>query len=76
MRPSSKANLLLLYRLAAGWLFWPALLIVLPKWLSKTRHHKGQRMAFLRLMLRAISDGLSRRLTATHADVLRMSGEG
>ncbi len=32
-------NLLFLYRMAAGWMFWPALLVVLPKWLLKLRHH-------------------------------------
>ena len=28
-------NLLLLYLMAAGWLFFPALVAVLPKWLLK-----------------------------------------
>ena len=66
-------NLLLLYRLSAGWLFWPCLLVVLPKWLSKTRYHSGERRAFLRLMSHAIVDGLLRRLSKTHPQVMRLA---
>ena len=66
-------NLILLYRLAAGWLFWPCLLIVLPKWLMKTRHHHGERRAFLRLMTKAIVDGLLWRLDETHSNITRMA---
>lgn len=67
-------NLLLLYRLAAGWLFWPACLMILPKWLLKIRHHKGQRAACLALMRRAIRDGLRGRLDTSHAQVLALAG--
>ncbi len=67
-------NLLLLYRQAAGWLFWPALLIVLPKWLAKVRHHTGVRRQFLGLMLRAIRDGLLRRTGQPLARVKIWSG--
>ncbi len=67
-------NLLLLYRMAAGWLFWPALLIVLPKWFSKVRHHSGSRRAFLRLMSRAVFDGLFNRLDVSHDAVKRLAG--
>ncbi|MGR3621456.1 glycosyltransferase [Pseudophaeobacter sp.] len=66
-------NLLLLYRMAAGWLFWPVLLLVVPKWLSKLRAHPGERRAFLRLMLRAIRDGLLRRRAVPHAAVLELA---
>lgn len=69
-------NLLLLYRMAAGWLFWPALLVVLPKWLLKARQHGGGRGAFLRLMGYAVRDGLLRRTAVQHDRVLQMSGEG
>ncbi|MFQ5437983.1 MAG: glycosyltransferase [Paracoccaceae bacterium] len=51
-------NLLFLYRMAAGWLFWPALLIILPKWALKGRQHAGERRAFFGLLLRAVRDGL------------------
>ena len=63
-------NLLMLYRLAAGWMFWPALLVVLPKWLLKTRDHSGQRRVFLALMARAIRDGLAQRTAIPHTTVL------
>jgi len=63
-------NLLLLYRQAAGLWFWPALLVVLPKWILKVRHHPGVRCAYLRLTWRAIWDGLTRRLGRAHSDVL------
>lgn len=62
-------NLLIVYRRSAGWLFWPALLVVLPKWLLKVRHHRGERRAYLRLLGRAVADGLRTRLDATLAEV-------
>lgn len=68
-------NLLLLYRMAAGALFWPALLVVVPKWLWKVRHHDGQRAIFLNLMMRALRDGLWRRTNVDHARVLTWAGE-
>lgn len=63
-------NLLMVYRMAAGWLFWPALLAVLPKWLLKTGHHRGERATYLRLLARAVRDGLQRRVDVPHARVL------
>jgi GT2 family glycosyltransferase len=67
-------NLLLLYRMAAGMMFWPALLVVLPKWVLKLRDHpKEERSAFLRLMRRAIGDGLRRRVVTRHADILTLA---
>lgn len=62
-------NLLLLYRLAAGWLFLPVLLVILPKWISKARLHCGERRAFWRLLRRAIWDGLLQRREISHAEV-------
>lgn len=69
-------NLLLLYRLAAGWLFWPALLLVLPKWLLKLRDHRGERRAFLRLLSRAVADGLLGRTGVDHARILTLAVTG
>lgn len=68
-------NLLMLYRRAAGVFFWPALCLVLPKWLLKTRHHPGQRRAYLRLTRLAIWDGLRRRVGRSHAEVIAAAGE-
>ncbi|WP_380054342.1 glycosyltransferase [Falsihalocynthiibacter sp. SS001] len=63
-------NLLMLYRLAAGVFFWPALLFIIPKWLFKIRDHKDDRALFLSLMLRAIRDGILRRRDVRHTQVL------
>lgn len=62
-------NLLLLYRAAAGPLFWPLLLVVLPKWLLKARAHRGDRRVFLRLLRHAVADGLRRDTTRGLPDV-------
>lgn len=63
-------NLMLLYRLAAGWMFWPALLVIIPKWLWKTLDHRGESKTFLGLMLRAIRDGLLKRTDVPHGQVV------
>ncbi|WP_245513830.1 glycosyltransferase [Antarcticimicrobium luteum] len=67
-------NLLFLYRMAAGRLFWPALLMVLPKWLLKLCHHPGERITFLRLLGRAVADGLRGRAHRPHGEVLALAG--
>lgn len=67
-------NLLLFYRLAGGWRFWPAFALLLPKWAAKARHQPaGERRAFLRLLMRAVRDGLTGRLDVAHADVLALA---
>lgn len=67
-------NLLMLYRMAAGWLFWPALLVVVPKWLLKVRHHSGERRAFAGYVLRGLRDGLLRRTDVPHERVKGWQG--
>lgn len=69
-------NLLLLYRLAAGWMFWPALCLIVPKWLWKTRAHGGERRLYLALLWRAVRDGLEQRTDVAHADVQRWALTG
>ncbi len=64
-------NALILYRFAAGWLFWPICLVVLPRWLWRIRAYPGQRRGFLRLFLRGVWHGLRQRKCCAHADVLR-----
>lgn len=66
-------NLLLLYRQAAGLWFWPALLLIVPKWVSKLRHYKGQRRIVAGLIWRAVRDGLLRRTSVPHTRVLEWS---
>ena len=63
-------NLLLLYRMAAGWMFLPVLLVIVPKWLLKARFHQGERLLFLALIGRALRDGLMRRTNIAHETVL------
>lgn len=63
-------NLLMVYRRAAGVFFWPALLVVVPKWVIKIRGHAGERRAFARLMSRAIWHGLRRKTDVPHGQVV------
>ncbi|MBN8292998.1 glycosyltransferase [Rhodobacter sp. NTK016B] len=64
-------NLLILYRIATGVFFVPVLMLYLPRWLLRLRHHKGERGTFLRLFGLAIADGLRRRTERSHAEILR-----
>lgn len=63
-------NALILYRYAAGWLFWPICLLVIPRWVLRFRAYRGQSRTFLRLFLRGIHDGLAQRTSCSHAQVL------
>jgi GT2 family glycosyltransferase len=69
-------NLLLVYRRAAGPLFWLLLPLVIPKWLLKGRGYGPDRAAFDRLTRMAIRDGLRGRRDRTHADILRAAAGG
>lgn len=69
-------NMLMFQRRAAGAWFWPALLVVVPRWLGRVRAHPGQRVAFLRLMALALADGLAGRVGRPHAEVLTRAGQG
>jgi GT2 family glycosyltransferase len=62
-------NAILLYRLAAGWLFWPVMMLRLPKWWLAARHYGADAEGFRRLLRRAISDGISGRLSNPPEDV-------
>lgn len=66
-------NLLILYRMAAGWLFAPVALLYVSKWLLNIRHYKGERGLFWRLFWRAIVDGLLRKTKRSHAEVTDLS---
>ena len=62
-------NLLLVYRAVAGAFFWPALFVIVPKWLwSAARHPEGGGRA-LRLMARALRDGVAQRTSIPHERV-------
>jgi GT2 family glycosyltransferase len=66
-------NLLILYKMAAGLMFWPTMLVILPKWLLKTRSHEGERLAFLKLLSLATLDGIFGRRKRVHKQVLRIA---
>jgi len=51
-------NGLILYHETAGFLFWPALLIILPKWLLNGRLYGGDRWRYFRLLWLAVWDGM------------------
>lgn len=67
-------NLLMLYRLAAGWMFVPVLVVLLPRWLLKTVDHEGERWRFFGLLLRATRDGVLGRTGVSHDTVLVWAG--
>jgi len=68
-------NLILVYRAAAGLWVWPALAVIVPKWLwSAARHPEGGGRA-LPVMARALRDGILRRTGVDHARVRRWGGE-
>lgn len=64
-------NLLMLYRRAAGLWFWPALFVVLPKWLWKTTRQGAHKGTYLRLLARAVRDGLTGRVGGKKPEGLR-----
>jgi len=66
-------NLLFLYRMAAGGLFWLSLLAIIPKWLLKSRDYGTERRIFLRLLGRAILDGVMQRKHLSHDRVMDMA---
>ncbi len=68
-------NLLMVYRRAAGAMFWPALLVILPRWVAKARHHRGDRAAYLRFLWRAVADGLRARTAVAHEEIVARSPE-
>lgn len=68
-------NLLMVYRKCSG----PWFLLVGPaaagKWLLKLRYYKGQRLSYLRLVTRALLDGLASRTEVDHRRVLQWANE-
>lgn len=55
-------NAILLYRQAAGPLFWPVLLLRLPRWARMARHYGDDAPEFRRLFWHAVRDGVAGRL--------------
>jgi GT2 family glycosyltransferase len=51
-------NGLILYRKASGWMFWPLLLVVVPKWIWNGRLYGANRRKYYRLLACAVVDGV------------------
>lgn len=68
-------NGLLMYRKAAGILFWPLLLVVGVKWLLTARRYGEDRAVYLRLLRLAVWDAVQLRIDRTYAEVRELSGE-
>lgn len=67
-------NLMLLYRQLSGRLFWAVMLLYLPRWAMRARHHRGERGRFLRIYALAVRDGFARRLDRPHAEIVDRAG--
>ena len=61
-------NAIWTYQLAAGWLFWLVLPVVLAKWALKGRFYKTQKRVYFRLLWQALKDGLFRKKIRSHQD--------
>ena len=66
-------NALIAYRVAAGWLFWPLVPVLLIKWRRKARDYEQDSARFRLILGLAIRDGLVRRLDRPHAEVLALA---
>ena len=66
-------NGLLMYHQAAGLMFWPLLLLVVPKWWLAGRRYGDERAVYSRLMRRAVRDAVLRRTELAHDEVLALA---
>jgi len=67
-------NGLLAYRVAAGPLmFWPVLLVVVPKWAFKARAYGPEWRGYLRLLALAVADALRDRRDRPHRQILALA---
>lgn len=66
-------NLLFVYHSAAGLLFWPALLIIIPKWISKVFYYDEDRGLYLKTLAMACLDAARGKLNRSHAEVVKRS---
>ncbi|WP_106205328.1 glycosyltransferase [Aliiruegeria haliotis] len=66
-------NGLLVYRFAAGMLFWPVLLLILTKWLSAGRHYGDARRAYYKMLWHGVRDGIIGKRSRPHAEVTMLA---
>ena len=60
------------YRAAAGGWFWLVAPVILLKWTLMARHYGPERGTYLRLLLRAIHDGITVRRDVPHHEIIRL----
>jgi GT2 family glycosyltransferase len=68
-------NLLLVYRKAAGPLFWPVVMLIVPRWLAMSAHYGTEAGAYRVLLKRAIRDGIRRDTSTSHEEVLQLAAD-
>lgn len=66
-------NGLLVYRMAAGILFWPAMICVLLKWLIAGRRYRVGRSAYYRMMWHGLKDGIVGRRNRPHSEITSLA---
>lgn len=66
-------NGLLMYRAAAGVLFWPLLLLLAVKWHLAAGRYGADRATYLRLTRRALVDAVLGRVRCSHDEVLALA---
>ena len=66
-------NLMLVYRSVAGMWFWPALLLILPKWLMKARFYERDWALYVKLLGVAVFDALRGNLNRSHGEVVALA---
>ncbi len=69
----SVRNGLLVYRFAAGFFFWPVILMIMLKWLLAGRHYGAARRSYYRMTWLGIRDGILGRRNRTHNEVLSLA---
>lgn len=67
-------NGVLVSRFAAGWLFLPAIAVVILRRLAEGRHHSNRR-SYYRLLWRGLRDGFAGYLARPHAEITQIAME-
>ncbi|MBT0957766.1 glycosyltransferase [Alphaproteobacteria bacterium KMM 3653] len=68
-------NLILVYKRAAGWAFWPAFGFMALRWRRKAPAYGAQAEAYRRVLRRAMADGIKGRIGQPHSEVVKMVEE-
>jgi GT2 family glycosyltransferase len=66
-------NALIMYRLAAGFLFWVMLPLLAVKWFLAADRYGANRAAYLQLMSAGLRDGVCRRVVRSHEEILTLA---